>query len=67
MTKASSILCSSPTSMELFMLIDSPSDKSAYWKIILLNSQPSMCEVLKRTVSMRGFFRAPKTHVKTDG
>ena len=35
----------------------SPTDKSAYWKIIFLISRPKhMLWVLKRTVSMRGFF-----------
>ena len=42
--------------------------KSAYKKINFLISQPKhMLWVLKRTVSMRRFFEAPKTHVKTDG
>ena len=41
-----------------------PPDKSAYWKIIIFISHPKhMLWVLKRTVSMRQFFRAPKTHV----
>ena len=40
------------------------SDKSAYLKIIFLISHSKhMLWVLKRTVSMRRFFRAPKTHV----
>ena len=45
-----------------------PPDKSAYLKIIFLISQPKrMLWVLKRTVSMRRFFWAPKTHVLIDG
>ena len=42
--------------------------KSAYQKNTFLISQPKhvMWE-LKRTVSMRRFFWAPKTYVKTDG
>ena len=39
-------------------------DKSAHWQIIFLITQPKhMLWVLKRTVSMRRFFWAPKTHV----
>ena len=39
-----------------------------YQKIIFLISQPkNMLWVLKRTVSMRRFFWAPKTYVQTDG
>ena len=46
----------------------SPLDKSAYQKINFLISQPKhVLWVLKRTVSMRLFFWAPKTYVKTDG
>ena len=42
--------------------------KSVYQKINFLISQPKhMLWALKRTVSMRRFFRAPKTFVKTDG
>ena len=45
-----------------------PSDKSVYLKIIFLISQPELkLWVLKRTVSMRWFFWAHKTHVWTDG
>ena len=45
-----------------------PPDKSVYWKIIFFISHPKhMLWVLKRTVSMRLFFRAPKTHVLIDG
>ena len=41
-----------------------PPDKSAYWTIIFFISHPKhMLWVLKRTVSMRRFFWAPKTHV----
>ena len=41
-----------------------PPDKSAYWKIIFFIYHPKhMLWVLKRTVSMRRFFLAPKTHV----
>ena len=41
-----------------------PPDKSEYLKIIFLISQPKhMLWVLKRTVSMRRFFRLPTTHV----
>ena len=43
-----------------------PPDKSVlqYWKIIFAISQPKhMLWVLKRTISMRWFFWAPKTHV----
>ena len=44
-----------------------PPDKSAYWKTIFFISHPKhMLWVLKRTVSMRRFFRAPKTHVFID-
>ena len=39
-----------------------PPDKSAYWKIIFFISHPKyMVWVLKRTVSVRRFFWAPKT------
>ena len=39
-----------------------------HMKIIFLISQlKHMLWVLKRTVSMRRFFREPKTHVKMDG
>ena len=42
--------------------------KSAYQKNIFLISQPKhMFLVLKRTVSMKRFFWAPKTSVQTDG
>ena len=42
--------------------------KSAYQKNIFLISKPKhLLRVLKRTVSMRRFFWAPKTYVKTDG
>ena len=45
-----------------------PLDKSVYLIIKFLISQPKrMLWVLKRTVSMRRFFWAPKTNVKTDG
>ena len=45
-----------------------PPDKSVQLKIIFLISQPKhMLWVLKRTVLMRWFFRAPKTHGKTGG
>ena len=41
-----------------------PPDKSAYWKTIFFISHPKhMLWALKRTVSMRRFFCAPKTHV----
>ena len=41
--------------------------KSAYQKIYILISQPKhMLWVLKRTVSMRRFFWAPKIYVQTD-
>ena len=39
-------------------------DKCAYWKTIFFISRPKhMMWVLKRTVSMRRFLLAPKTHV----
>ena len=42
--------------------------KGAYQKYNSLISQPKhMLRVLKRTVSMRRFFWAPKTYDKTDG
>ena len=45
-----------------------PLVKSAYRKNNFLISQPThVLWVLKRTVSMRRFFGAPKTYVKTDG
>ena len=45
-----------------------PPDKSAYWKIIFFISHPKhMLWVLKRTVSMRRLFKAPKTHVLLNG
>ena len=45
-----------------------PSVKSAYQKSNFLISQPKhMLWVLKRTISMRQFFLAPKTYVQTDG
>ena len=41
-----------------------PPDKSAYWTIIFFISHPKhMLWVLKRTISMRRFFWASKTHV----
>ena len=41
-----------------------PPDKSGYWKTIFFSSHPKhMLWVLKRTVSMRPFFWAPKIHV----
>ena len=47
--------------------IKRPPDKSAQLKIIFLISEPKhLLWVLKRTVSMRRFFGAPKTHVETD-
>ena len=43
-------------------------DKSVYQKINFNTSHPKhMLWVLKRTVSMRQFFWAPKTYDKTDG
>ena len=48
-------------------LVVRPPDKSAYWKTIFFISHPKhMLWVLKRTVSMRRFFWAPKTHVQID-
>ena len=45
-----------------------PLVKSAYQNIIFLITQPKhMLWELKRTVSMRRFFWAPKTYVQTDG
>ena len=45
-----------------------PLDKSAKSKInFLITQQKDMLWVLKRTISMRWFFWAPKTSVKTDG
>ena len=42
--------------------------KSAYQKInFLISQQKHILWVLKRTVSMRRFFWAPKTYVQTDG
>ena len=47
-----------------FVYMYRPPDKSVYWKIIFFISyQKHMLWVLKRNVSMRWFFRAPKTHV----
>ena len=44
-----------------------PQDKSVLLKIPFLISQPKhVLWVLKRAVSMRRFFLAPKTHVLTD-
>ena len=41
-----------------------PPDKSVYWNMIFFISQPKhMLWVLKRTISKRWFFWAPKTHV----
>ena len=42
-----------------------PPDKSAYWKTIFFISHQKkyMLRVLKRTVSIRQFFYAPKIHV----
>ena len=57
-------LISQPKSvyLKIIFLISQP--KSVYLKIIFLISQPKhMLWVLKRTVSMRRFFWAPKTHV----
>ena len=52
----------------LWEFIIRPPDKTAYLKIIIFISEAKhMLWVLKRTVSMRQFFWAPKTHVKTDG
>ena len=45
-----------------------PLVKSVYHKINFLISQPKhMLWVLKRTISMRRFFWAPKTYFQTDG
>ena len=45
-----------------------PLDKSPPLKISFVVSQPKhMLGVLKRTISMRWFFWAPKTNVKIDG
>ena len=45
-----------------------PFVNSVYQKINFLISKPKhMLWVLKRTVSMRRFFWAPKTYVKADG
>ena len=42
--------------------------KESVMKILFFISQPKhMLWVLKRTVSVRRFFWAPKTYVKTDG
>ena len=47
---------------------DRPLDKTVYLKIIyLIFEAKHMLWVLKRTGSMRRFFWAPKTDVKTDG
>ena len=47
-----------------FISYTRPPDKSAYWKTILFISQPKhMLSVLKRTVSIKRFFWAPKAHV----
>ena len=44
-----------------------PSDKSMYRKIsFFISHQKHMLWVLQRTVSMRRFFLAPKTHVLID-
>ena len=49
------------------IVITRPPDTSAYLKIIFLISESKhMLWVLKRTVLLRRFFWAPKTHVKTD-
>ena len=39
----------------------------AYQKNPLISQPKHMLWVLKRTIYMRGFFWAPKTHVKTNG
>ena len=51
------------------LLLDNrPLVKSVYQKINFLISQPKhTLWVIKGTVSMRGFFLAPKTYVKIDG
>ena len=48
--------------------VSRPLDKSAYQKENFLISHPKhMLWVLKRTVSVRRFFRAPKTYAKNHG
>ena len=48
----------------IYLMCSRPPEKSAYWKTNFLTSQPKhMLWVLKRTVSVRRFFWAPKTHV----
>ena len=50
------------------MIKTGPPDNSVYWKSISVISHPKhMLSVLKRTVSRRQFFRAPKTYVKNYG
>ena len=45
-----------------------PLKRVSNWKLLFLIFHPKhMLWVLKRTVSMRRFFWAPKTHVQTDG
>ena len=47
---------------------DRPLVKSVYQKINFLISQPKhILWVLKKTVSLRQFFLAPKTYAQTDG
>ena len=56
------------SSSSLAIAIIRPLGKNDKLKITFLISQPKhMLWVLKRTVSMRRFFRAPKTNAKTDG
>ena len=52
-----------------FDAINSPLVKSVYQKkhFFFISEPKHMLWVLKRTVSMRRFFWAPKTYVKIDG
>ena len=59
---------SGKTSHMCRIVFNRPLVKSTYQKINFLISQTKhMLWVLKRSVSMRRFFRAPKTYVQTDG
>ena len=53
---------------KMVLVLDRPPDKSACWKIIFFIYHPKhMLWVLKRTVSRRRFFLAPKTHFLING
>ena len=44
-----------------------PKDRCVYENYFLISQPKHLLWILQKNVSMRGFFRAPKTHVKTDG